>query len=454
MLRYYDKGNKQFKQFLGSLIGETEYNIPDNLIRHFTDSGMSITDYVKIYHAPFTKPIFQTIEEKERYYRWWCELIVVPPEHIDVWNQYKYIESQPQYEQKSQEWLNQRKNYITASSGAEAIGESKYKTMKSFAIDKAGLGKPFKENANVWHGKKSETIATCIFEEIFNVKIGEFGLIPHLRKDGTHIPFLGASPDGIGTCSTLNGTFSNYVGAMLEIKCVTSRVINDSGPEHCLNYIEKKDPGIVPHYYWIQIQLQLECCDLELCYFWQCKLRDYWSKKLLSDALEKHGRSVHILEQGQRHVINPNLEIGTYVELLPKDTSHIPKDEKIMWYGKYIYPPDMTLSINDKMKWAIDIKRNWKKLYPQYVEDYEFGKIIFYHLEKSHCYLVRRDCQWFKDALPRFKEFWDLVLLYRDDKETRDKLIDEIATEEAKKLAAAEKRKKTFYDVSFEEDCD
>ena len=43
-------------------------------------------------------------------------------------------------------------------------------------------------------------------------------------------------------------------GRMLEIKCPYSRVIN----------------GIVPDNYEVQMQIQLEVCDLEICDF--CKL--------------------------------------------------------------------------------------------------------------------------------------------------------------------------------------
>jgi putative phage-type endonuclease len=453
------KNDEKLNNYIKCRIGKTNHHVSNNLLaqcrRAQTSLGLTLSKYIDMYKKPFITPKFKTIEEKESYYRLWCDMIHIPKDYRNVWRQYKYIEEQPQTEQKSQEWLDERQKYITASSGAEAISESKYKTRESFARDKAGLGIPFKENANVWHGKKSETIATSIFEEDFNVKVGEFGLIPHLRKDKKDvIPFLGASPDGIATCCSMDGKFSDYVGRMLEIKCVTSRQINDTGPEHIFKYTEKKDPGIVPHYYWIQIQLQLECCNLELCDFWQCKLRDYWSKRLLDEAVRKYGKSTHCREQGVPHIMNPNLETGVYVELLPKDTSKIPKDEKVMWYGKYIYPHNMSEHMNDKIEWALHMKENWKTIYPQYVKDYEFGKLIFYHLEKSHCYLVRRDQDWFKEALPRFKEFWDMVLLYRHDKETRDRIIEEIAQKEIEKLAKAERKRKFTNDINLESDED
>ena len=452
MLTQYEHANKEFKKVVKHLVGETQYRFPKNLTKHFDDSGLTLKEYVKIYHKSFREPLFDTIEEKEKYYRWWCEIIPVPKTYRPIWEQYCYIESQPQCEQKSAAWLKQREEFITASSGADAIGESKYNPAKNMLIDKVGLGKPFKENKNVWHGKKSETIATSIYENVFNVKVGEFGMIPHLGKGRVKVPFLGASPDGICTCSTLDGHFSNFLGRMLEIKCVTTRQINDTGPEHIFKYTEKKDPGIVPHYYWVQIQLQLECCDLEWCDFWQCKLSDHWSLDLLKLNMAKIPKSMHVIGQGEEYTMDPNLEVGAFIELLPKVTSHIPSDEKVMWYGKYIYPHDMASSLEDKIEWAQNMKKNWKLLYPQYVADYNFGKIIYYHLEKSHCYLVRRDTDWFKERLPDFAAFWEQVMIHRHDKVKRQILIDEHAEIEAKKVLKANNKRKEFANISWDGD--
>ena len=90
-----------------------------------------------------------------------------------------------------------------------------------------------------------------------NVSTSEFGLIGHPKYS-----FLGASPDRICNHYKLDGIHkSKYVGRMLEIKCPLVRKIKMSGP-----IVD----NICPIYYWIQVQLQLECCDLEECDFWQC----------------------------------------------------------------------------------------------------------------------------------------------------------------------------------------
>jgi hypothetical protein len=68
----------------------------------------------------------------------------------------------------------------------------------------------------------------------------EFGLIVH--KD---YPWLAASPDGLTTD-----------GLCVEIKCPTRRKII---------------PGVVPHHYIPQIQVQMEVCDVEETIFIQYK---------------------------------------------------------------------------------------------------------------------------------------------------------------------------------------
>lgn len=391
----------------------------------FNNTNMSLLSYINSLLI-FDIPKFDHNNKRDEFYRLQCDKINISDiNYTNKWNQYKKIESLPQPEQKSPLWFEMRNNFITASAGAQAIGESKYEKPIELIKQKIGLGKPFGENSNVHHGKKFEKIAILIYENIYNNKVGEFGLIPHISEP--QISFLGASPDGICTCSTLDGKFSSMVGRMLEIKCVTSRKINTSGDE---------DGVICPHYYWVQVQLQLECCDLEECDFWQCKLKDYWSVSTWQDVIEEYEleeNSWKYTEQQNRiKKIDNKLTYGTLIELLPL-AIEIPQDHKIEWYGKYIYPIDLTNSIQDKINWAQDMKLTWKEKYPEYAKEYKFGRILYWHLEQSHCYLIQRDRAWFANNLYKFQAFWDQVEKYKNDPIAKQQLIDEIAREENKK---------------------
>ena len=413
-----------FKRIMKSTL-KTNHPCPRYSMKWFAAQNRPLSLFRDMYNTKFKVPKFNRFDERDNFYRFWCEFVKIPKEYQYIWDQYEYVEGLPQPVQKSLAWFTMRANFITASAGAQAIGESKYDPAFELVKAKIGLGKKFEENFNVHHGKKLESIATLIYEYIYNVKVGEFGLVPHIAKP--QISYLGASPDGICTCSTLDGQFSDLIGRMLEIKCVTSRQINTKGEE---------DGVITPHYYWVQVQLQLECCDLEDCDFWQCKLKDYWSERLLNQAVENLGETMHTRQQDERIYIDPNLEVGTLIELMPKKVE-LKGREKEVYYAAYIYPTELDCSMKEKVAWAYDMKKNWQKHYPEFAEDYYFGKILYYHLEKSHCYLIKRDREWFRRTLPKFKGFWDEVLSYRNDPEKKNALIEQLAMEEA---ARARKR--------------
>jgi putative phage-type endonuclease len=409
MINKYKK-DKYLKKIITEYLTIIYPSININITNYINLTKFDITNILKNIFIDY----FNNNDKRDEIYRNICNNIIIPDEYLYMWKQYVYLENIPQPEQKSEEWFRMRNNFITASAGAQAIGESKYETPIELIKEKIGLGKGFMENANVYHGKKYEKIAILIYEHINNVKIGEFGLIPHIGTP--KIDFLGASPDGICTCSTLDGTFSNLVGRMLEIKCTTSRKILTEGLE---------DGEICPHYYWVQVQLQLECCNLQECDFWQCKIMEYEYDKWIN--IIKENKSVNTIEQNIEIKIDDTFKFGTIIELLPIN-KEIPHNHKIEWYGKYIYPLKLC-SINETVQWSNNMKINWKNLYPEYKNEYKFSKIIYWYLEKSHCYLIKRDNNWFKSNLHKFQEFWDQVEHYRNNKSAKQKLIDDIELE-------------------------
>ena len=90
------------------------------------------------------------------------------------------------------------------------------------------------------HGIYYEPEAIRVFEQVTGVEIyqGDVGLLVHETYD-----WIGASPDGV----------CKYFPFLLEIKCPFSANIKHACPK----------------YYYTQVQLQLEVCDLDMCYFAQ-----------------------------------------------------------------------------------------------------------------------------------------------------------------------------------------
>ncbi len=141
-------------------------------------------------------------------------------------------------EQRSEEWLKLRGNLLTASDAATAIGVNKYETPAKLLLKKCGMAEPFRGNEATAWGTMMEPVALEMFEERYNEKVYELGLVPHPIYN-----FLGGSPDGL--------TESN---CLVEIKCPMMRKII---------------PGEVPVHYMPQLQLCMDIMDLESCFFVQ-----------------------------------------------------------------------------------------------------------------------------------------------------------------------------------------
>lgn len=289
-------------------------------------------------------------------------------------------------EQRSEEWFKMREQAITASDGASAVDDHKYEKLHNFILKKCGIVS-FIVNSNCYHGTKYEQIATMIYERKMNVKVEDFGLLRH-----PSIPFIAASPDGICGKYKFDGIhLSNKVGRMLEIKCPVTREILTEG--------EIID-GICPKYYWIQIQQQLECCDLEECDFWQCKIIEYSSKsEFITDTdpffpykSKKYG-----------------FEKGCVIQLLPKNKINEASRKyniTVYEFSKFIYPPSITMSPSDIELWI-------SSQTPP--DDYYIDKILYWRLEKSHNITIKRDKKWFELAYPKYKKSWDYILFFRNN---------------------------------------
>lgn len=309
--------------------------------------------------------------------------------------------------QRSEEWFAKRETCISASSGGEVVGVQP-QTLPCESIAKKVRPPPFQSNKNCYHGTKHENGATMIYEYRMNVKVEEFGLVVHPKYK-----FLGASPDGIvGKYKADGKSLTKYVGRMLEIKCPVIRKIKKTGEIY---------GGICPKYYWVQVQLQLECCDLEECDFWQCEISEYDDYEDFVEDTDPRDAFRSKTTQMEKNCV---------IQMLPKtytgpDSGRV-YDEQVYATSLFIHPDrsncDVTnpaeMSPQDCLKWVEKMKKIYEdpETCPAGYKEHRFDRVIYWRLEKSHSVTIKRDRKWFAEHLPVFEQMWKYVEFLRDEK--------------------------------------
>ena len=331
----------------------------------------------------------------------------IPSKYQHLEDHFQKLRALPQPEQKSKEWFDYRHNRITASDTAAAIDLNPYEPVESFILKKCDPEHKFLDNENVYHGKKYEPIATLIYEHIYNVKVTEFGALP-----SEHHEILGASPDGICSSKTLDNKFCELLGRMLEIKCTVGRHI----------YTEGRIAGhICPYYYFLQVQQQLECCDLEKCDFWQCKIVEYKCRK--DYLIDECNNTRHTIGTNDEEIeINNHIKKGIILKFLPKKWEPEFDGDSIESKSKLLYPPKLNMNEHEYDSWVINTLDNWMIKYKDLAETHNYEKIIYWKLESSHNVTIDRDRKLMNSILPILKDTWEQVKYYRNHLDELDNL--------------------------------
>lgn len=370
-----------------------------------------VEEYIEIWKYPEQPPIQYKKKEGEFYEPFGTTWQhgeeyddVLDSKHKKLTKQFEYLSSLPFDDQGTPGWFAARDKLASASDGGCIVGVNSHEAPYKFLAKKV-MKPPFQSNMYCHHGKKYEDIATMIYEYRRNVRVRAFGLVEHPKYY-----FLGASPDGIVSQYKLDGkTLTDAVGTMLEIKCPITRNINLEG--------EIKGE-ICPIYYWVQVQLQLECCNLEKCDFWQVSLIEYADKE---DFLRDTDLNEPYLSR------TTGFEKGCVIQLLPK--SRINEIEngdyiKVLYESsKYLYPPKIDMTPYDYDLWIADTMANFNKVCPQ---GYYFDKILYWKLVKSKCVTIERDTEWFAEHLPIIEDMWHKVEYLRAHEDKAKILFDYI----------------------------
>lgn len=274
----------------------------------------------------------------------------------DVSTQLNWLASVEQPEQRTPEWFTYRHTVITASSLSKVL-ESK-STYDSILKEKVlpEAKRNFSGNA-IEHGIRNEPNAQKIYESLTNTKISEYGCIKHPK-----ISHIGASPDGIVTVAE----DPNYIGRMLEIKCLYSREMT----------------GIPIYKYWVQVQIQLEVCDLEYCDFFECKINDALTEDEFYERLSKDtiGRFYGIVVEYQ------DLSTGN-ADKKKHLYSPISLDEKGIreWHDRELNP------------FTNDGTRRW------------YNRSYYWELKKYSKVTIQRNREWFSITKQKIDSFWSDV---------------------------------------------
>ena len=269
--------------------------------------------------------------------------------------QVKRLKGIKQPEQRTEAWYAMREERITASDFATALDQSPYQRDYTLLRKKVTKDRKFNTNSAILWGVKYEDAAILVYEHRNKTKVSEYGCIEH-----PHYPWLGASPDGI-----------TDDGIMVEIKCPSSREIT----------------GVIPSYYWCQVQGQLEICELDRCDFLECKLEEYSREEYLADNYE-----------GDYFYSSLGMEKGTVIEFFKLESK-----------SKFFVFPPLGLREKELDEWVAK-ERVKQEADPNVI----FGAVNYWRLLQTSCIPIYRNQEWFNQtAIQKFKEFWDKVQYFR-----------------------------------------
>lgn len=287
------------------------------------------------------------------------------------------LHATPQPAQRSSEWYTYRHSLITASNAYKIFDTTGSQNQLIYekclplpvTISTPNHLDTVNENpvptVNVsspmhW-GQKYEPVSTMYYEMVHGTVVGEYGCVQHSKHS-----FLGASPDGI-----VDDPNSEKYGQMLEIKNVVNRDIT----------------GIPLKAYWVQMQLQLEVCDLDECDFLETRFKEY------SDDTS------FISDCGNNNLFTKTRD-GKWKGILLYfiDADGVPVYEyKPLEMGQEEYETKWEPAMRQKHE-----EQGHRLMWPSY-----------WWLEEVSCVLVERNRLWFSQVIDQMSAFWDIILLER-----------------------------------------
>ena len=267
-----------------------------------------------------------------------------------------HLKTVPQIEQRTEAWYDHYSKVLTASEFSALFGS--IKARRSLVLSKAfpkkeersfnRLACPSSDLNPMGWGIRFEPIIKRILEQKYQCKIYEAGRITHMNNGS-----LAASPDGI----LEEAPDPKQIGRLIEIKCPYSRAIG----------------GEIPYDYWVQMQIQMEVCDLDEC--------EYLEAEIISPRM------------GLETVDVSGCQITGMMYLLKQDV-----EEGKPFQYKYLYGDINTTNC------------------PSVPEGYTVVETIPWGLKRWYRKVVSRDRGWYNATVIWQTAFWSDVQLAKEGK--------------------------------------
>jgi putative phage-type endonuclease len=287
-------------------------------------------------------------------------IILFDPNTSVINNKLLELICQPQYIQRTPEWYNFRHTLITASNAYKIFdsvcsqNQLIYEKCQPILIKSDEM--IVNTNSSLHWGQKYEPVSLMFYIDKYDTEIMDFGCLTHPKYK-----FLGASPDGINIKKQ-----SQRYGRMLEIKNIVNRVID----------------GIPKKEYWIQMQLQMEICNLDECDFLETQFIEYDNEQIF-------------INDGSEFITTATGEMKGIIMYF-SDANGVPI---------YIYKPLRMCKLNFDI-WEMEQMNKYSEL--------TWIKNIYWKLEKYSCVLVLRNNIWFKNNIMEMQQFWNIILNERN----------------------------------------
>jgi putative phage-type endonuclease len=266
------------------------------------------------------------------------------------------LNQQPAIKQRTKEWYEIRQTCFSASNLWKVF--STQAQQNSLIYEKCNPESSQKKRGGVsnatnplnW-GIKYEPVSIQIYEHRnpgTKVKT-DYSCILHPAY-----PFIGASPDGI----VISG---EKTGRMVEVKNIYNREIT----------------GIPLDEYWVQMQIQMETCDLDECDFLETRIQEYeTATAFYADSLAEYK--------------------GVILFFLPKLELEIEKSPFFEYMPLYISLDEQSIQ-----KWIEDMQEKHR--------EYILYETVYWKLDEYSCILVERNNDWFSSVLPKIEATWKMV---------------------------------------------